>query len=95
MFQARVFGQSRQSGYKLVDKGLGLWQLQMPAGVYTGSLKQVCAYAVHKLEFSLKELEIGVLEMDKHFHNAAEYGIFKRFMWSYDLEEKNEKTSLN
>ena len=83
------------SGYKLFDRGQGLWQIQTPTGVFSGSLKKVCTYAVIKLGFSIEELEIGVLEMEKHFHNAAEYGIFKRFMWSYDLEEKNEKASGN
>lgn len=78
-----------QSGYKLFDKGNGLWQIRTPKGAYTGSLKQVCTYSVVELGFDIKEIEIGVLEMEKHFHNAAEYGIFKRFMWSYDQEEKN------
>lgn len=92
MFQALA---TKQSGYKLFDKGNGLYQLQSPSGVFSGNLKQVCTYAVLKLEFTMEELELGVTEMEKHFHNAAEYGIFKRFMWSYDQEEKNEKTNLN
>ena len=80
--------QTKQSGYKLFDKGQGLWTLQTSNGHFTGNLKQVCTYAVLKLGFQVEELELGVIEMEKHFHNAAEYGIFKRFMWSYDLEEK-------
>lgn len=85
--------QVKRSGYKLVDKGQGLWQLESPAETFSGSLREVCHYAVTKFEFTMSELEIGVLEMDKHFHNAAEYGVFKRFMWSYDLEEKNGKSN--
>ena len=83
--------QVKRMGYRLVDKGLGLWEIYTPVGQYEGSLKDVCAYAVVHHDFTMDELEIGVLEMDKHFHNAAEYGVFKRFMWSYDLEEKNGK----
>lgn len=81
---------TRSSGYKLVDKGLGLWSLHAPEGNFTGTLKQVCFFAVRKYDFEMKELELGVMEMDKHWHNAAEYGIFKRFMWSFDT---NENTS--
>ncbi|NJO48150.1 MAG: hypothetical protein HC840_00380 [Leptolyngbyaceae cyanobacterium RM2_2_4] len=77
------------SGYKLVDKGMGVYQLLTPKDVFTGSLKQVCTYSVLELGFSISEIELGILEMEKHFHNAAEYGIFKRFMWTYDTEEKN------
>ena len=83
------------SGYKLFDKGNGVWQLQTPTGIFTGNLKQVCTYAVLKLDFKMSELEIGVMEMEKHFHNAAEYGIFKSFMWSYDVEENHAKASGN
>lgn len=78
MFQAV---QTKQVGYKLLQKGENTWQLRTPQGIFTGNLKQVCTYAVLEHEFTMKELEIGVLEMEKHFHNAAEYGIFKSFMW--------------
>ena len=92
MFQMNKSG---GSGYKLYDRGNGLWQMQTPNGIFSGSLRMVCKYAVLRLGFQIKELEIGVIEMEKHFHNAAEYGIYKSFMWSYDLEEKNEKASGN
>lgn len=93
MFQATQT--KNVSGYKLIDKGAGLYQLHTPKGIFTGNLKQVCTFSVLQLGFEMKELELGVLEMEKHFHNAAEYGIFKRFMWTYDTEEKNAKTTLN
>lgn len=86
---------TRGSGYRLLDKGLGLWQIQTPDGNFTGTLKQVCHFAVLKLDFEMKELELGVMEMEKHWHNAAEYGIFKKFMWSYDTEEKLPKAGSN
>lgn len=79
--------QIKYSGYKLIDKGTGVWQIQTPKGIFTGSLKQVCNFSVIELGFKIEEIEVGVMEMEKHFHNAAEYGVFKRFMWSYDLTE--------
>jgi hypothetical protein len=81
------------SGYKLFDKGNGLYQLRTPKGVFTGSLKQVCNFSVIELGFDVSEIEMGVIEMEKHFHNAAEYGIFKRFMWTYDAEEQDKNYS--
>ncbi len=72
-------------GYQLYDFG-SHWELHCRKGIFRGNLKQVCTYAVMEHGFSMKELEMGVLEMEKHFHNGAEYGIFKRFMWSFDRE---------
>ncbi len=79
-------------GYKLFDCG-DHWELHFNGGKFSGNLKQVCTYAVHQLEFSMAELEMGVLEMNKHFHDGAEYGIFKRFMWTFDKEIIKHKVS--
>lgn len=85
----------KYSGYTLHDKGLGVWSIQFSCGIFTGNLKQVCTYAVMELGFKMEELEYGVMEMEKSFHNAAEYGVFKRFMWSYDWEEFNAKAIVS
>jgi len=82
------------TGYKLIDKGNGLWQLKMPRGTYTGSWDQVVNYSVIVEEFEKKELDLGKKEMWERFHDAAEYGIFKSFMWSYDTTEKNPRLKL-
>lgn len=87
MFQAM---QLKSSGYTLRDLGQDKWQLQSSKGVFTGSMKQVINYAVIEFDFSISELELGIIEMNEHFHNAAEYGVLKSFMWTYDTEEKNE-----
>lgn len=92
MFQAV---QTRNSGYTLVDKGYGFWQIRTPSGIFTGSLKQVCAYSVNKLGFLMSDIELGVMEMEKAFHSAAEYGIMKSLMWTYDLEENDEKITIH
>lgn len=72
-------------GYKLFDLG-NRWQLVSPTETFSGSFDQVKNYAVLTLGFEIRELELGKEEMEKHFHNAAEYGIFKRFMWTFDKE---------
>lgn len=87
MFQAV---HTNKLGYKLVDKGDGKWQIVSPQGIFTGNMKQVCTYSVLELGFEMNELELGIMEMEKQFHNAAEYGVFKKFIYSYDQEERNE-----
>ncbi len=82
--------QLKSSGYTLRDLGQDKYQILSSRGVFTGSLRQVTAYAVIELDFPVDEIEVGLLQMNEHFHNAAEFGIMKTFMWSYDMEEKNE-----
>jgi hypothetical protein len=79
-------------GYTLYDLG-SHWELHGPLGIFRGNLKQVMTYAVIELGFVFEELEIGVIEMDKHFHDGAEYGIWKRFMWTFDRSEKIKTTA--
>lgn len=85
--------ESEKTGYQLFDLG-NKYQLRSARGIYTGTLKQVTTYAVLELGFSVDEIELGVLEMEKQFHNGAEYGIFKRFMWTFDKEEQNGSKTI-
>lgn len=87
------YTQASVLGYKLIDNGLGVWSVTSSFGSFTGSLKEVCRHSVSKLGFSLRELEIGILEMEKNFDNVAEYGIMKTFIYSY--EDKNEKSTVH
>jgi hypothetical protein len=73
-------------GFTLHDFGNG-WGIQWSKGIYHGSLQEVIKYCVIELDIPFKELEYGVMVMEREFHNAAEYGIFKSFMWSYDRKE--------
>lgn len=80
-------------GYRLIDKGNMIYQLQTPRGFYTGTIKDVSRYAVKKLGFDVDEFFVGVIEMEANFHNAAEYGILKRFIFTFDVEE-NDATAI-
>lgn len=79
---------SSSKGYQLIDFG-SHWEMHSSKGIYRGGFRQVCTYAVLELGFSMKELEIGVVEMEKTFHNGAEFGIFKRFMYTFDKENNS------
>lgn len=89
------FNEKVNNGYRLLDKGSGLWLIQAPDGNYSGTLKQVCLFAVHEYGFDIAELEFGVMEMEKKWHNAAEYGMFKSFMFTHDDQEKERSTKNN
>ncbi len=75
-----------RSGYDLFDFGT-YWELRFNHGIFRGSLKQVCIYAVQQHDFDMYELELGVMEMEKDFCDAATFGIFKRFMFPFDSSE--------
>ena len=85
MFQ-RIDG-SPTKGYQLLNLG-SHWEFKTPSGIMTGGLKQICTYAVISLGFQFKELEMAVEEMEKQFHDGAEFGIYKSFMFTFDKTEK-------
>jgi hypothetical protein len=72
-------------GYRLYDL-VSHYELHCRKGIYRGDLKKICKYAVIDLGFALNEIELGVLEMNKHFHNAAEFGVLRHFMFTFDNE---------
>jgi hypothetical protein len=76
---------SPSKGYQLIDSG-SHWELHSPIGIYRGNFKQVCTYAAIKLGFSLDEIDVAVQEMETHFQNGAEFGIFKSFLFTFDKE---------
>lgn len=86
---------TNNSGYKLLDKGNNLWQLVTSKGVFTGSLREVCVYAVKSLDFDINEIEFSLQEMERKFHNSAEFGVFKSFIFTYDREEVNANFNIS
>lgn len=71
------------SGYKLLKDESGNYKLVSSKGTFKGNATQVINHAVLELGFDKSEIELGMQEMSKRLHNAAEYGIFKSFMWSH------------
>lgn len=81
---------SSSKGYQLLNLG-SHWELHGPTGVFKGDLKKVCTFAVIELGFPFKELEIAVDQMEEHFHDGAEFGIYQHFIFTFDKDEKNDK----
>jgi hypothetical protein len=78
---------SPAKGYQLLNLG-SHWELHSPTGVFKGDLKKICTYAVIKLGFPFKELEIAVDQMEKSFHNGAEFGIYQHFIFTFDQKRE-------
>lgn len=81
------------SGYKLLKDESGNYKIVSSNGTFKGTATQVMNHAVLELGFDKEEIELGMAEMTKRLHNAAEYGMFKSFMWSYNKEITNETFS--
>jgi len=88
MFQ--TLERSPGKGYQLLNLG-SHWELHSSRGIFKGDFKKVCTYAIVELGFPMKELETAFTEMDEHFHNAAEFGIYKSFMFTFEKEENYDK----
>ena len=88
MFQ--TMDRSSTKGYNLYFLGSN-WELHSPTGIFTGNLKSVCTYAVNVLGFQFKELDLAVNEMEKQFHNAAEFGIYKSFIFTFERGERSDE----
>ncbi len=81
---------SSSKGYQLFSLG-PKWELHTPSGIVSGTLHQICNYAVLRLGFKITEIEFAVIEMEKQFHDAAEFGIYKSFIFTFDRSEKYDK----
>jgi len=81
------------SGYKLLKDDQGHYKLVSNKGTFKGNASQVTTYAVLEHGFSKEEIDLSMSVMAERSHNAAEFGIFKSFMWSYDQGVTNENYS--
>ena len=81
------------TGYKLFDYG-SWYELHSSHGVFRGNLHQVRTYAVMELGFKFKEIDYGVLAMEENFHNGAEFGVRKSFLYTFDAKEKYAKSII-
>lgn len=77
-------------GYQLYDFGHE-WEIHHSRGVFRGTVQQVCTYAVIELGFEMEELETGISIIREEMYDGAEFGVLRRFIFPFDLEEKYGK----
>lgn len=88
MLQLTEKSNHQMSGYHLFDF-CSHWEIHGSFGSFSGNMNQVKTYAIMELGFTSSELNVGIQEMHKNLHNAATYGIYKRFMYTFEKEISN------
>ena len=74
--------------YNIRKTSVGYEILVNKKSVYIADLVHVCVYMTSKLEFDIVQVEDAVNEMAWMDHNSAEFGIYKTFMFTRQVEEK-------
>lgn len=73
------------TGYDVVELGNNQWLLDVKGfRKYHGTLKEVLKFCVKKYGFELSELEFAVETMISSGHNAATFGAYKTFIYSFN-----------
>lgn len=75
--------------YRLYDLG-DKWQIHSSDfGAMEGSFRQIVSYMAIELGLSYDEIELAVVDMCKRGNNGAEFGVFKKFIFSFNREISN------
>lgn len=75
---------SNVSGFNLVEVNDNLWFLHIIDGEsFGGTFKEVVLFAMLRYGFKLNDVDVAIQTMLKENHNAAHFGMFGSFMFSY------------
>lgn len=78
-------------GYNLVEVEKDIWFIHVTDGEsYGGTFKEVVLFAILKYNFKFKDIELAVQAMLAENHNAAHFGMWGTFIFSY--EQKYDMT---
>jgi hypothetical protein len=79
------------AGYDLYEKSNDEWILNVKGGsVFVGTFRKVVTHAVTRMGFELDEIDFAVKQMLDKGHNAAHFGMYRSFIFSFQKEFKNE-----
>jgi hypothetical protein len=77
-------------GYDLIDLGDESWVLNVRGGpIYVGTFNKVVKLAVVRLGFSLQEIEFAASTMIEKNHNAAHFGMYRGFIYTFQKDLPN------
>lgn len=75
------------AGYDLYEISKDEWHMtDLDSRVYMGTFKEVVKHAVTMWGFKLSEVEIAISEMVNKGHNAAHFGVYKKFIFTFNLK---------
>lgn len=90
MFEANI----NTAGYDLYEVTQDEWIINAKGGpLFAGTFKDVVKHAIAKMGFELEEIEIATQEMIKMGHNAAHFGMFRGFIYTFNKEFNERKVS--
>lgn len=80
------FQSTNLMGYKLYNFG-SWWEIHSPErGKFRGTYEQVVKYSIDSLGFNEHEFRVAKEQMELQFHNASEFGIYKKFMFTFEAK---------
>jgi hypothetical protein len=77
------------NSYDLYEPFHNIWVIDCKSGKFYGNLREVLSYMINKLNFDLHEIEDALLQMTQREHNAAHFGTFKAFLFTFNKEITN------
>lgn len=82
-------------GFNLVEITKDIWRLETIGGRdFNGTFLEVVLYAIIKLGFNINEIDTAVKTMLQENHNAAHFGMWARFMFSFNsIKELQRRAS--
>lgn len=80
-----MFDYVNPNGFDIVDLGDNQWLLDIKgARKYHGTLKEVLKFCIKKYGFEIEELEFAIETMISSDHNAATFGAYRTFIYSFN-----------
>lgn len=80
------------AGYDLYEVTRDEWILHVKDGpIYHGTLKKIGVFAVRKMGFDIRDIDVATKEMLKNGHNAAHFGMYRGFMFSFQKNFKADE----
>lgn len=83
-----------RDGFNIYEITQNVWVFEVINGQsLSGSLQEVIVFAMNSYAFTLVELEASVEAMAKNNHNAAHFGMWASFIYSFN--KSFQKQSVN
>jgi len=81
-------------GYNLIEVTNDVWRIDVINGrSFTGTFLEVVLFSVLKLGFNINEIDLAVKDMIDQNHNAAHFGMWTGFIFSFKYEREVRKAS--
>lgn len=75
---------NNETGYTLLEVEKDIWFFNVVDGEsFGGTLKEVVLFAIFKHQVKFSDIELAIQDMIKEGHNAAHFGMWKSFIYSY------------